>query len=120
MPGEVHDRTGGVAFTVRGRGFDQHIALQNPARTLERIETNRVMLGEYVEVADLDTDRPAEDFRSGRAVGLGFAVRQLAAEYMRPPRLPGALAAPVHPVARGARGLQAFRQSRKCRCVAPS
>ncbi|MBM7055248.1 MULTISPECIES: DUF6221 family protein [Streptomyces] len=81
VPGEVHDRTGGVAFTVRGRGFDQHIALQDPARTLERIETNRVMLGEYVEVADLDTDRPAEDFRSGRAVGLGFAVRQLAAEY---------------------------------------
>jgi hypothetical protein len=40
-----------------------------------------VLLGEYVEVAELDTDRPAQDFRSGRAVGLGFAVRQLAAEY---------------------------------------
>lgn len=81
VPGEVHDRRGGVAFTVRDSGFDHHIALQDPARTLERIETHRVLLGEYVEVAELDTDRPAQDFRSGRAVGLGFAVRQLAAEY---------------------------------------
>ncbi|CAM5646898.1 hypothetical protein SCALM49S_02308 [Streptomyces californicus] len=97
VPGEVHDRTGGVAFTSR-RGFDQHIALQDPARTLERIETNRVMLGEYVEVADLDTDQPAEDFRSGRAVGLGFAVRQLAAEYAGHPGLPGPVGCPVHPV----------------------
>ncbi|WP_405803926.1 DUF6221 family protein [Streptomyces sp. NBC_00210] len=81
VPGEVHDRTSGVAFTVRGAGYDRHIALQDPARTLARIETNRVLLGEYVEVADRDGDRPDDDFASGRAVGLGFAVRQLAAEY---------------------------------------
>ncbi|MER5501157.1 MULTISPECIES: DUF6221 family protein [unclassified Streptomyces] len=81
VPGEVHDRSGGIAFSVRNLGFDQHIALQDPARTLRRIETSRVLLNEYAEVADLDTDRPEHDFRSGRAVGLGFAVRQLAAEH---------------------------------------
>jgi hypothetical protein len=81
VPGEVHDRTTGIAFTVRGAGYDRHIALQDPARTLARIETSRVLLGEYTEVADRDTDRPTDDYTSGRAVGLGFAVRQLAAEY---------------------------------------
>jgi hypothetical protein len=81
VPGEVHDRTSGIAFTVRGAGYDRHIALQDPARSLARIETNRVLLGEYEEVAHRDTDRPGDDFESGRAVGLGFAVRQLAAEY---------------------------------------
>ncbi|MEU0374653.1 DUF6221 family protein [Streptomyces sp. NPDC006283] len=81
LPGEVHDRTSAIAFTVRGAGYDRHIALQDPARTLARIETSRVLLGEYVQVADRDSDRPDNDFASGRAVGLGFAVRQLAAEY---------------------------------------
>ncbi|GGV73283.1 hypothetical protein GCM10015535_00280 [Streptomyces gelaticus] len=81
VPGEVHDRSGAIAFSVRNLGFDQHIALQDPARTLRRIETSRVLLNEYAEVAHLDTDRPEHDFRSGRAVGLGFAVRQLAAEH---------------------------------------
>ncbi|WP_326768944.1 DUF6221 family protein [Streptomyces sp. NBC_01591] len=81
VPGEVHDRSGAIAFSVRNLGFDQHIALQDPARTMRRIETSRVLLNEYAEVADLDTDRPEHDFRSGRAVGLGFAVRQLAAEH---------------------------------------
>lgn len=80
-PGEVHDRTTGVAFVVRTRGYDQHIALQDPAHTLRRIETNRVLLDEYEEVAHLDIDRPEHDFASGRAVGLGFVVRQLAAEH---------------------------------------
>lgn len=80
-PGEVCDRTSGVAFTVRGAGFDRHIALHDPARVLARIETSRVLLDEYREIAHRDTDRPAEDFDSGRAVGLGFAVRQLAADY---------------------------------------
>lgn len=81
VPGEVHDRTSGIAFTVRGAGYDRHIALQDPARVLARIETNRVLLSEYAEVAHRDADRPDDDFESGRAVGLGFAVRQLAAEY---------------------------------------
>ncbi|MFJ4742648.1 DUF6221 family protein [Streptomyces sp. NPDC088775] len=81
VPGEVHDRSGAIAFSLRNLGFDQHIADQDPARTLRRIETSRVLLDEYAEVADLDTDRPQHDFRSGRAVGLGFAVRQLAAEH---------------------------------------
>ncbi|MFH8514715.1 DUF6221 family protein [Streptomyces gelaticus] len=81
VPGEVHDRSGAIAFSVRNLGFDQHIALQDPARTLRRIETSRVLLNEYAEVAHLDTDRPEHDFPSGRAVGLGFAVRQLAAEH---------------------------------------
>lgn len=85
VPGEVHDRTGGIAFSVRDRGFDQHIALQDPARTLRRVETSRVLLDEYAEIADLDADRPAADFPSGRAVGLGFAVRQMAAEYASHP-----------------------------------
>lgn len=66
---------------MRNFGFDQHIAFQDPARTMRRIETSRVLLNEYAEVAGLDTDRPDQDFRSGRAVGLGFAVRQLAAEH---------------------------------------
>ncbi|WP_066943501.1 DUF6221 family protein [Streptomyces lushanensis] len=81
LPGEVHDRTGGIAFSVRTRGYDQHIARQDPAYTLRRIETSRVLLDEYTEVAALDTDRPAYDFASGRAVGLGFVVRQMAAEH---------------------------------------
>ncbi|MFF2962533.1 DUF6221 family protein [Streptomyces sp. NPDC057963] len=81
VPGEIHDRSGGIAFTVRNRGFDEHIALQDPARTCRRIETSRVLLDEYAEVADRDTDRPEHDFSSGRAVGLGFAVRQMAAEH---------------------------------------
>ncbi|MEE1770946.1 MULTISPECIES: DUF6221 family protein [unclassified Streptomyces] len=81
VPGEVHDRSGAIAFSVRNLGFDQHIVLQDPARTLRRIETSRVLLDEYAEIAHLDTDRPEHDFGSGRAVGLGFAVRQLAAEH---------------------------------------
>ncbi|MFF8914036.1 DUF6221 family protein [Streptomyces sp. NPDC015032] len=81
VPGEVHDRSGGIAFTLRNHGFDEHIALQDPARTCRRIETSRVLLNEYAEVADRDTDRPEHDFSSGRAVGLGFAVRQMAAEH---------------------------------------
>ncbi|MFC9941657.1 DUF6221 family protein [Streptomyces pratensis] len=80
-PGEVHDRTSGIAFVVRSRGYDRHIAFQDPARTLRRIETTRVLLDEYEEIAALDTDRPAQDFASGRAVGLGFVVRQMAAEH---------------------------------------
>lgn len=80
-PGEVHDRTSGIAFVVRTRGYDQHIAFQDPAHTLRRIETSRVLLDEYEEVAHRDTDRPEHDFASGRAVGLGFVVRQMAAEH---------------------------------------
>ncbi|MFE3138569.1 DUF6221 family protein [Streptomyces scopuliridis] len=85
MPGEIHDRTGGIAFTVRTRGYDGHIAHQNPEYTLRRIETSRVLLDEYAEVSHLDTDRPADDFPSGRAVGLGFVVRQMAAEHASHP-----------------------------------
>ncbi|MFI5756884.1 DUF6221 family protein [Streptomyces sp. NPDC051569] len=81
LPGEVHDRVGGIAFSVRMRGYEHHIARQDPSRTLRRIETNRVIVDEYAEVAALDTDSPAEDRPSGRAVGLGFAVRQMAAEH---------------------------------------
>ncbi|MEV6164636.1 DUF6221 family protein [Streptomyces sp. NPDC052052] len=81
VPGEVHDRSGAIAFTLRDHGFDQHIAFQDPARTRRRIETDRVLLNEYEEIADQDTDRPEHDFSSGRAVGLGFAVRQMAAEH---------------------------------------
>ncbi|MFB7917222.1 DUF6221 family protein [Streptomyces sp. NPDC056061] len=81
VPGEIHDRSGAIAFTIRGHGFDQYIAFQDPARTCRRIETSRVLLNEYAEIADKDTDRPDSDFVSGRAVGLGFAVRQMAAEH---------------------------------------
>ncbi|MCG7524675.1 DUF6221 family protein [Streptomyces sp. OfavH-34-F] len=82
VPGEIHDRSGAIAFTLRAHGhdYDRHIARQDPARTLQRIETHRVLLDEYAEVAALDVDRPQRDFASGRAFGLGFAVRQLAAE----------------------------------------
>ncbi|MER5852021.1 DUF6221 family protein [Streptomyces sp. NPDC002012] len=85
VPGEVHDRSGAIAFSVRHLGFDQHIAFQDPAHTRRRIETSRVLLNEYEEVADKDTDRPDHDFPSGRAVGLGFAVRQMAAEHAAHP-----------------------------------
>lgn len=81
LPGEVHDRTGGVSFSVRTQGYDGHIARQDPANTLRRIETTRVLLDEYEEVSELDTDRPVHDFPSGRAVGLGFVVRQMAGEH---------------------------------------
>lgn len=49
--GEVHDRTGAIAFSLRTHGYDDHIALQDPARTLRRVETSRVLLDEYEEVA---------------------------------------------------------------------
>ncbi|MFD7868213.1 DUF6221 family protein [Streptomyces sp. NPDC057682] len=81
VPGEIHDRGGAVAFALRTHPYDRHIALQDPARTLRRIETSRVLLDEYTEVAALDVDRPRRDFASGRAVGLGFVVRQMAAEH---------------------------------------
>ncbi|MFJ2113043.1 MULTISPECIES: DUF6221 family protein [unclassified Streptomyces] len=81
LPGEIHDAGGAVAFTMKGFGYDGHIAHQHPTRVLRRIETSRVLLDEYTEVAGLDTDRPVHDFASGRAVGLGFVVRQLAAEH---------------------------------------
>ncbi|MFJ4919470.1 DUF6221 family protein [Streptomyces sp. NPDC088725] len=81
LPGEVHEAIGAVAFSPRNQGFDHHIAYQNPAQTLRRIETARILLSEYAEVAALDTDRPTHDFPSGRAVGLGFVVRQMAAEH---------------------------------------
>ncbi|MEU3185379.1 DUF6221 family protein [Streptomyces sp. NPDC006923] len=81
LPGEVHDELGGIAFAVKTRGYDTHIARQNPASTLRRIEASRVVLDEYAAVAELDTDTPAHDYPSGRAVGLGFAVRNMAAEY---------------------------------------
>lgn len=80
-PGEVHSSTGPIAFSMKDYGYDHHIAHQDPAQTLRRIETTRVLLGEYAEVAGLDLDRPARDFPSGRAVGLGFVVRQIAAEH---------------------------------------
>ncbi|MFB7555913.1 DUF6221 family protein [Streptomyces brevispora] len=80
VPGEIHDRTGAIAFSLRTLGYNHHIARQDPARTLQRIETSRVLLDEYAEVAELDTDRPDRDFASGRAFGLGFVVRQMAAE----------------------------------------
>ncbi|QIQ00972.1 DUF6221 family protein [Streptomyces liangshanensis] len=79
--GEVHDSLGAIAFSVRTRGFDEHIARQDPARTLRRIGSSRVLLDQYVPLAGLDVDSPASDYASGRAVGLGFAVRQLAAEH---------------------------------------
>lgn len=85
VPGEVHDRTAAIAFTVRTRGYDVHIALQDPAHALRRIETNRVLLDEYEEIAGADIDRPHHDFVSGRAVGLGFVVRQMAAEHANHP-----------------------------------
>ncbi|MEV7422093.1 MULTISPECIES: DUF6221 family protein [unclassified Streptomyces] len=81
LPGEVHDANGTVAFTLKGFGYDRHTAYQDPARTLRRIETSRVLVDEYEEVAELDVDRPDQTFRAGRAVGLGFVVRQLAAEH---------------------------------------
>jgi hypothetical protein len=81
LPGEVHDSLGAIAFSVRTRGYDHHIARQDPARTLRRIASSRVLLDQYVPVAALDVDYPASAYASGRAVGLGFAVRQLAAEH---------------------------------------
>jgi hypothetical protein len=80
-PGEVHDPAGGIVFCVRTRSFDEHIAHQDPARTLLRIVASRVILDEYAEVAAKDTDVPGDDYASGRAVGLGFAVRNMAAEH---------------------------------------
>ncbi|MFC9427069.1 DUF6221 family protein [Streptomyces sp. NPDC059255] len=81
QPGEIHDRTGSIAFSLRTHGYDRHIARQDPACTLRRVETSRVLLDEYAEVAALDVDRPGDSFADGRAVGLGFVVRQMAAEH---------------------------------------
>lgn len=81
VPGEVHDGLGAIAFSVRTRGYDQHIARQDPARTVRRVVANRVLVDQYAPVAALDADIPALDYASGHAVGLGFAVRQMATEY---------------------------------------
>ncbi|MFJ9214213.1 DUF6221 family protein [Streptomyces sp. NPDC102264] len=58
-----------------------HIARQDPAATLRRIARDRAILNAYEEVADMDTDDAKHEYAYGRAVGLGYAVRQMAAEH---------------------------------------
>lgn len=55
------------------------IADNDPDAILRRIAVDRVVVDQYADVADLDTDSTAYDYPSGRAVGLGFTVRHLAA-----------------------------------------
>jgi hypothetical protein len=81
LPGEIHGGSGVIAFSVKTERYDTHIARQDPARTLRRVAASRVIVDEYAEVAGLDIDAAAADYPSGRAVGLGFAVRQMAAQY---------------------------------------
>ena len=58
-----------------------HIARQDPARTLRRIAMQRELLDAYLEVADLDTPAAAYDYPHGHSIGLGLAVRQMAREH---------------------------------------
>jgi hypothetical protein len=69
------------ATIVRNVGpeFAAHIARHDPENTLRRIARDRAILDAYEEVADLDTETGAYDYATGHAVGLGHAVRQMAA-----------------------------------------
>ncbi|MEU0370627.1 DUF6221 family protein [Streptomyces sp. NPDC006283] len=60
-------------------GYADHIRTHDPERTLLRVAADRSLVEAYADVADLDTDDPEPSFASGRAVGLGIAVRALAA-----------------------------------------
>jgi hypothetical protein len=81
LPGEVHGRSGVIAFSLKSERYDAHIARQDPADTLRRVAASRVVVDEYAQIAELDTDTAAYDHTSVRAIGLGFAVRQMAAQY---------------------------------------
>lgn len=58
-----------------------HIAEHDPHRVLRDVEADRALLAEYERVADMDTDDPEPEFASGRAAGLGLAVRHRAVRF---------------------------------------
>ena len=62
-----------------------HIALHDPAAVLRDIAGKRKILDAYAEVAYMDIAEPEPEFAYGRAVGLGEAVRHLAAEFSTHP-----------------------------------
>lgn len=66
-------------------GYADHVAFYDPARALRRLALMRALLDTYAEVADMDTPATEFEFANGRAIGLGIAVRQLAAEYSHLP-----------------------------------
>lgn len=57
----------------------EHIARHDPARVLRDIAAKRAIVEMYADKADYDTPDPELEYAVGRAVGLGEAVRHLAA-----------------------------------------
>ncbi|MFD3917292.1 DUF6221 family protein [Streptomyces sp. NPDC058603] len=68
-------------LTADPAGLAAHIARHDPAHVLRRIARDRAVLDAYEEVADMDTDNAEPEYAYGRAVGLGYAVRQMATEH---------------------------------------
>lgn len=52
-----------------------------PEKELADVAAKRVIVDLYAEVADYDTENPEPEFACGRAVGLGEAVRLIAAAW---------------------------------------
>lgn len=69
----------GVEGALDG-AVNAHHARHDPARVLRRTARDRAVLDTYAEVADMDTDNTEPEYAYGRVVGLGFVVRQMAAE----------------------------------------
>ncbi|QIQ01892.1 DUF6221 family protein [Streptomyces liangshanensis] len=63
----------------RSPAIAMFIADHDPDAVLRRVVADRVMLDAYADLAHLDVDGNSYDYPSGQAVGLGFAVRHLAA-----------------------------------------
>lgn len=64
---------------------DYLIRFADPKTVLEDIRMKRDLLDEYEAVAHLDTDGPPGGYAHGRAVGLGEAVKTVAAAYCHRP-----------------------------------
>lgn len=62
-----------------------HIARHDPRQVLEDVRMKRDLLDEYEAVAHLDTEGPELGYAHGRTVGLGEAVKTIAAAYRHRP-----------------------------------
>lgn len=73
----IGDETGHFAFCLVGasEGGMAHVIRHDPARVRREAAADRKLLAAYAEVARYDTDDPEPEFASGRAAGLGEAVR---------------------------------------------
>lgn len=71
--------------------LSRHIARHDPARVLREVAAKRAILAAYAEVSYMDIADPEPEFAYGRAVGLGEAMRHLAATWSDHPDFDRAL-----------------------------